>query len=681
MSLTIYNRNNVVVATVDISDESHHYKALCGDDYIKVEFELAEHLEVELLSYILVDGVRYTLLAPMDVTCVHSRKYEYVAIFEAMQSLLKRYRFRNPVDGRVKFSLTAKPKEHLQMLVDNLSRRDQKWRIGECVTGYDKVINYEYLTCFEALELMAQEFETEWEIVDGVISLHKVSYDKSEPMALSYGKGNGFVSGVARKNFVSDMPINVVYPQGGERNIDPSKYGNNTLLLPAGQNIRYDGMYFEDEPLYDDALGIDYNVDIKGAFVTRTESLLQPSAEHCEGTLDCTEIYPQREGVVTDTILRGSPDKEYNYYDIVDDTIPMSLNYEDYRIAGEDMVLVFQSGMLAGKEFVVSSYVHNSLNEDYPSRRFELISREYDGVMMPNVDFAPAVGDKYAIFGIALPDDYVCNNTTKSGASWDMLRKCVRHLHDNAKPKYTFTGNLDKIYIKANNLLPRLKVGAWVSFTNEGYQREPMLVRIVGIKANLNNPEIVEIDISEQALSPSTRIQMLKSNASISAAISEASKRAELDNYAIKAMTTGMGNNSLERKLGILIGDDFDKSARTIATEVTLANIPTAIATATQKIVLSDPPAKNGYQANMVYEWQTSPDTLDISALSTSDDSFDSVWTIRFGCTSSTQLNIVPRVYWKDGVSPTFGAWGICELIFRKDSSTGIYLGEWKVYR
>lgn len=119
----------------------------------------------------------------------------------------------------------------------------------------------------------------------------------------------------------------------------------------------------------------------------------------------------------------------------------------------------------------------------------------------------------------------------------------------------------------------------------------------------------------------------------------------------------------------------------TIATEEYVTNnMPTEIATATQKIVLSNAPLKNGYQANIVYEWKTSPTTLNINALVASDDSYDNVWTIRFGATSSTQLNIIPSVYWKDGVRPSFGAWGICELTFRKDATTGTYLGEWKIY-
>jgi hypothetical protein len=261
-----------------------------------------------------------------------------------------------------------------------------------------------------------------------------------------------------------------------------------------------------------------------------------------------------------------------------------------------------------------------------------------------------------------------------------MLRKCVRHLYDNERSQYTFSGKLDPIYVQAQSLAPRLKVGAWVSFTDRNYQREPMLIRITSVKGNISNPNKVEIDISEKPLSPSTRIQSIMSNAKIDNAIIAEAKRAKRDNLVIKALTTGMGSDALERKVGILIGDDFDMSARDIASNVVAENIPTEVATATQKMTISAAPVKNSYMANVVYEWRSSPTTVTIQSLVASDASYDNVWTIRFGCTADTRLVITPSVYWKDGVRPSFGAWGICELTFRKDATTGTYLGEWKIY-
>ncbi len=119
-----------------------------------------------------------------------------------------------------------------------------------------------------------------------------------------------------------------------------------------------------------------------------------------------------------------------------------------------------------------------------------------------------------------------------------------------------------------------------------------------------------------------------------------------------------------------------------IAEDVVKANMPTEIATAPQKVLLSSAPAKNEYMANIVYEWEGTPVAINIDALSGGDDAHDSVWTIRFGCTSDTPIIIAPSVLWKDGREPAIGAWSVCELTFRKQSETlGNYLGEWKIYR
>lgn len=113
-----------------------------------------------------------------------------------------------------------------------------------------------------------------------------------------------------------------------------------------------------------------------------------------------------------------------------------------------------------------------------------------------------------------------------------------------------------------------------------------------------------------------------------------------------------------------------------------IENIPTEIATATQLMQLTAAPANNTYLANVTYVWTSSLTTLTIAALQASaDNAYDDVWRIRFGATASTALTIQPTVYWEGGVAPSFTTWGICELEFRKDTSSGSYLGRWRVYK
>ena len=136
--------------------------------------------------------------------------------------------------------------------------------------------------------------------------------------------------------------------------------------------------------------------------------------------------------------------------------------------------------------------------------------------------------------------------------------------------------------------------------------------------------------------------------------------------------------NDLKNKPTIL----SEANVRTIAEEVAEANMPTEIATAPQRVLLTSAPKNNEYMANVVYEWQGSPTAINIDVLSGGSDANDSVWTIRFGCTSDTPIIIAPSVLWKDGREPSIGEWSVCELTFRKQSELlGNYLGEWKIYK
>lgn len=540
--MTIYDKFDDVILEVAVDDESHRYREICGEQYVRLQFSLAEHKDIPVGSYIVIDSERYTLLDPQNIKMQHTREYEYVVIFDAEQSKLKLYKFYNVVDKRLQFPLTAKPHEHLQMLVDVLALRDGAWTMGDCIEGEEVAISYNHLSCYEALELMAQTLNTEWEVVGNTISLHKVGYNQLSPLALSYGEGKGFVSGVSRTNYGDNKPLAVVYAQGGERNIDPSKYGSSTLLLPKSKTIKYDGSKFEGEVGYNATKAVEYVSNTYGTAVGR----FIPNGNIAEGSVDCTEIYPKRESEVTEVVVA---DATKNLYDIVDSTIPDSLNFEDYRIEGERMFVAFQSGMLAGKEFV-AIYKHTAIGFN-KARRFEIEPQAIDGQTMPGGAYIPAAGDKYAVFGIALPDAYIADDTTKTGASWDMMRKAVKHLAENERPQYTFSGTLDKIWAKRNweSIAPYMRCGAYIAFTNEAYQPTPMDVRIENIKDYINNPHAPELGLSDKSVKATMRLGTMLSDSKLAIANNTTRNNARKDNIITANTLTKVASDRETYKL------------------------------------------------------------------------------------------------------------------------------------
>jgi len=495
--MVFYDSSGNKLLDVVVDDNSYRHRAIMDDHSLTLYYSLAEHIELPVGAYCVFQNETYTLVRPEAFKMKHSRLFEYTVTLESSQAKAKIWKFRNPVDGRLKFSLTAKPHEHLQMFVDNMNRRDTGWQIGSCIAGDEVCISYDHAYCYAALSQMASELDTEFEIVGKTVSLGKVEYNKNIPLPLSYGRGNGFKPDVGRSNYGDNPPTEILYTQGGSDNIDASKYGNTELLLPKSKTIAYDGVCFEDEDNFNPVNSRFYITDDMGLSIRRADKELSSLAED---SLDCSEIYPKRVGVISSVVVE---DEESNFYDIIDDDIPDSLNYEDCLIDGETMTVIFQTGMLAGKEFEVK-YYHEAQGSKLP-RRFEITPQEIDGQTMPNATFAPKADDKYTVFHCMLPDAYICNDTTKSGASWDMFRAGVRHLFDNEETKFSFTGELDGIWSKKDwtNIGGKIKLGGYVKFSDARFQKEGVLVRIIGIKDYINKPHSPELELSNDTVSTS----------------------------------------------------------------------------------------------------------------------------------------------------------------------------------
>lgn len=493
---------------VTVDDDSYRNRTIMGDNNITLHYSLAEYVELPVGAWCEFQNVRYTLMRPENFKKKHSRNFEYTVIMEAAEAKAKMWKFRNTVDGRLKFPLTAKPHEHLQMFVDNMNRRDSGWTVGDCIEGAEVLISYDHAFCYDALAQMASELKTEFEIEGKTVSLHKVEYNKNNPLALSYGRGNGFKPGVGRANFGDKVPVEILFAQGGLDNIDRSKYGSSELIMPKNQQIAYDGEHFEDEEGFNAANARIYVVDDMGLSIRRADRELTSQAED---SLDCSEIYPKRVGSVSAVVV---VDSEKHFYDIVDSSIPAALDYEKYRIGEEPMTIRFQSGMLVGKEFDIQKYYHEAKGEK-AARRFEIVPQEIDGQTMPNDTFAPAIGDTYAIFNCTLPDAYICDNTTKTGAEWDMFRAAVKYMFDNEEMQFSFTGELDGLWAKQDweNIGGKIRLGGYIRFSDEHFQQEGVLVRITGIKDYINNPHSPELTLSNSTVtgSFSTTMRELKS--------------------------------------------------------------------------------------------------------------------------------------------------------------------------
>lgn len=465
--------------------ESYSYEGVMVLRELTLQFSSCEFIEIPVGAHCEFNGVRYFLEKPENFTKEGKRNFRYTLLLSSDDSKTTLWKVRNPIDKRIKFPYTTTPREHVKLIVDCLNMHDAGWEVRECLEGETKTVNYNHTYILDGLNSLADLYKTEWEIDGKRVSLRKVEYNKENPLPLSYkGSSGSFKKGVGRES--GEIPPEVILIEGTTKNIDFSKYGSETLLLPKGKTLEYNGRL--------------YKTDEAGTCVMRADT---QQTTWKEDSLDCSEIIPARYGTVSEVITVGA---EKNFYDFKDASIPENLDYSKYRISGETATIIFQTGMLAGQGEFEIEQDENSLNGYvHGERRFKLVPQEVNGITMPNEVYKPSVRDKYAVFNIMLPNEYICDDDSQTGASWDMFREAAKYLFEHEDKEFTFNGTLNGIWAKKRWLAiaGKIKVGGYTLFSDEQFHPEGSLIRITGIKRYVNNPFKPDLELSNCSVATS----------------------------------------------------------------------------------------------------------------------------------------------------------------------------------
>lgn len=113
-------------------------------------------------------------------------------------------------------------------------------------------------------------------------------------------------------------------------------------------------------------------------------------------------------------------------------------------------------------------------------------------------------------------------------------------------------------------------------------------------------------------------------------------------------------------------------------------DIPTEVATATQRVAFSDMSGNVLISPNIMYEFNKgigSSGRFVLPGLFILSNAYDHVWMLRFpSIATSSALSYPYTIMWKDGVAPTFSE--TCALeIYLKMTDTEEILGEWRIYK
>lgn len=480
---------------VSVDDSSQRYRSIMGKNEVELNFVLGEYVDFAAGCYIEYQGQNYFCLSEGRVTKRSEYEFEYNIIFKPHAGKLALWTFRNTAIDEFKFSATLTPRELLEMIVENLNLQDGGWQVGECIVSDRKTFDFENTKLDAAFLMGANMFCTECEIIEKKLHYRKVEYGKQSPMVLSYGMGNGFLPGVGMLSSGGQSQFEVLLIQGGDKNLDRQKYDAPKWHLPKSAELEYDG--------------VTYQTDAKGREITIKGKPLTTGADL---TLPLTEMYPKRQGLVSEVIVVSA---ENRFVDFRDTSIPEALDYSLCRIGGETASIEFQSGMLAGRTFDIDQTADELTGYIHAERRFRLVPKTEDGVEMPAGVYMPAVGDKYAVYGIMLPDAYVADNVTKTGVEWDMFREACRYFSEKNVIPFSFSGELDGKWAKQDwiNRGGMLEPGWYIRFTDPDFKPDGYDVRIVGMRDYINNPYCPQIELCNDVVSTGISTEFAKLDA------------------------------------------------------------------------------------------------------------------------------------------------------------------------
>ncbi|SUJ26558.1 Uncharacterised protein [Sphingobacterium spiritivorum] len=214
-----------------------------------------------------------------------------------------------------------------------------------------------------------------------------------------------------------------------------------------------------------------------GATYIQDDNKVNPQTGY--GLIEATQvfdnIYPQREGTVT-AVVAG----DGNWDKFTDTSIDFDVN--DYLLSTPAKI-AFNTGQLAGYEFPLKSYNH-------ATKQFVIAQNTDDNLTLPTNLIRPAVGDKYILIDIRMPQAYV------DAAESKLLAAAQAYYAKNSDPSLNFTYSVecDPIWFRDQNVNVLLGNTVIIFDNDLGINGE---IRIAAYKRDLQIPSKYELEISD----------------------------------------------------------------------------------------------------------------------------------------------------------------------------------------
>ncbi|MFV0403639.1 MAG: hypothetical protein ACK5KV_06785, partial [Bacteroides graminisolvens] len=409
MELKIYSQNGNLKLTVSPSTASTWNTELMSENSVSASFTHTSYVTLDVNDYVELEGIRFAINKAYKPKQKNDQEYTYNVRFYGPEHDAERVTCLNLTDGQYnpQFSLDASPREHLQKVIDSMNRiyGYDKWTIGEVIIAPNKTIDYNNVYGWDALNSIAQVFETEW-WADGYV-MNLCRCERGARISLGYLQG--LTSFVPTENSNDVKFFTRLIPLGSTKNIDATRYGFTRLQLP-GRN-KY----------------VDLNTDKYGIY------------DHVEETA-FKNIYPHYTGNITEVRTEqrtGEDGNAYVVYYFKDNGMIFDPN--DNEIADQVKMLSFQSGDLNGRDF--------EANYHSDTKEWEIINTYPDeNTQIPGGNLIPRIGDTYIPWNFRMPIEY------ETQAELDYQAAVTDFLAKYSFDTLKYGGDTDYIYINENEI-------------------------------------------------------------------------------------------------------------------------------------------------------------------------------------------------------------------------------------
>ena len=485
--ITIKDTLGNVRFSTEINTGSRRKFSLMSEDYIvlkfsvedPVYFKLGDYTDTELGLFELVDLYKPTL---NDSTGAYDYELRLDAHYYKWKN--KIFKFNPEVGGsEAGWKLTATLDVHLGVFLRNLSALGYTYKgtpfevnIDSTVAKTSRLIVYDNTNLIDALTQMAETWECEWWVEDNQIRFGRCEFGDPVDFVI-----NENVERMPREESKATFATRV-YAFGSTRNI-PNDY------RPVDESVVVNGIVQK-------RLMMPTGVPHVDAYPDMT------TEEAVEDVVIFDYIYPRRTGTMssvtpverTENVENedgSTTQQKYTVYQFKDTGITFS---KDYILPGEELRIVFQTGVMAGMDFAVTFNPDNLPEKledgswNPQAQLWEIVRNEDYGRMLPADTLIPVNGDTYNLYGF----------DSTSPVFEDMIKRAEEELEEKAKEyvektkidpnTYPCTMMSDYMYNDGNVRTNEFTVGARINLINPAYFENGRVSRVIGFEFDLDIP-------------------------------------------------------------------------------------------------------------------------------------------------------------------------------------------------